>query len=287
MLVVIAIIGVLIALLLPAVQHVREVGRRTQCNNHLRQIALGMHEHHSQFQSFPSAGDGWWQSRKKASSGMPHLSRRQDWGAFYQVLPYIEQKAVYQNPSNAEAAAAVIKIYFCPTRRPPAAYPGAAESGLPYKTLRGGLDYAGNGGFGPSTFPSSASFKKQTGVIIPRLNNEKVGLGDIRDGTSATLLLGERNFNRRRRGQTLNQWDENNGYVCGWDWDTTRWSYSAPAPDRADNSHYDRRFGGPHAFICNFVFCDGSTRPLAYTINLTVFRQLTGRNDGKSPDVRR
>jgi prepilin-type N-terminal cleavage/methylation domain-containing protein/prepilin-type processing-associated H-X9-DG protein len=290
LLVVIAIIGILMALMLPAVQSARESARRATCANHLKQISLGALQHNTQWEYFPSAGVHWTDSRKKAENDRPHIAKRQDWGAFYQILPYIEHEHVHVISNDAQAAATVIKIYFCPSRRKPVAYPGAGESGLRAGTLRGAVDYAGNGGNGPSVFPAAASFNGQNGIIIPRTDpsrpwpckNELITTSAIKDGTSGTLMFAERNFNRKRAGQ-YNQYDENNGFVGAWDWDTVRWSYSPPAPDRADDTIADRRFGGPHFAVMNAAFCDGHVRTIGYAIDSQVFQQLTVRNDGKAP----
>jgi hypothetical protein len=77
------------------------------------------------------------------------------------------------------------------------------------------------------------------------------------------------------------QWDENNGYIDGWDWDTIRWGYQVPAPDRYDNSYYDLRFGSSHPTLLNAVFGDGSVRIIRYSVSLTVFQRACARNDGQ------
>lgn len=296
LLVVIAVIGVLIALLLPAVQAARETARRAQCASHLKQIAMGSHSHHQQWEFFPNAGGGWFDRRKKAPSGAPYTSRRQDWGAFYQILPFIEQKDVYELRNDDAAAGVAIKIYFCPSRRKPQTLRGVGEGGLTPGSQRGQIDYAGNGGSGyiartmtQTTFPSTASFNEQNGTIIPRnthrfgLNNETITLGTIKDGAAYTMLFGERNFNWLGNSQA---YDENNGYYNGWDWDTIRWSYASPAPDRRTRSNAaDRRFGSSHPLVFNAAMADGSVKAIPYNIDLIVFRNLTVRNDGKSPQL--
>lgn len=290
LLVVIAIIGVLMALLLPAVQGVRESARKTQCANHVKQMAMGAIAHNTQWEYFPNAGGSWTQGRKVASSGAPHHGARQDWGVFYQILPYIEQKNVFDMTSDVECASQTIKIYFCPTRRPPKAYLGSPQNGLPANTMRGGIDYAGNGGWGPSIFPNCNSFIEQNGVIIPRnqpdldlgcgpVTNRRVTQTAIADGLSNTLLFGERNFNRQRHGDTLSQADENNGYINGWDWDTVRWAYFNPAFDRKDNSSADTRFGSSHTGGFNAAMCDGSVRLINYNIGTAELRKLAKRDE--------
>jgi prepilin-type N-terminal cleavage/methylation domain-containing protein len=293
MLVVIAIIGVLVALLLPAVQYVRETARKAQCANHLRQIGYAFHQHNSAWQVFPNAGRHWTAARAMAGNNAPQQSIRQTWGWGYQILPYIEYKQVYDitdnNPSSVtddmEVAAAVIKPYFCPSRRQPVALNGITNA-LPM-CPRGAIDYAGNGGTGPGVFPSSSTYENpgQTGTVIPLIDRDRVSLGSIKDGAAYTLLVGERNWNRKRAGDSLGQWDENNGYIDGWDWDVIRWAYDPPAQDRFDDSYYSLRFGSAHFGLVQFVMCDGGVRPVFYTIDATVFRQLSARNDGKSPQL--
>lgn len=289
LLVVIAIIGVLMALMLPAVQAVRESARRTQCQNHLKQIAIGSLAHNTQWEYYPNAGGHWSAGRSKSTSGAPYTANRQSWGAFYQVLPFIEQKAIYENTNDQAVAEAVIKIYFCPSRRKPQALPGFPRSGLAGSSLRGAIDYAGSGGSGPDIFPNSPSFSGQNGIIIPRndptagILNETITIASMKDGASNVVMYGERSFNTRSTSQGA---DENDGYFDGWDWDTIRWSYQVPLPDRQDDL-FDRirRFGSSHSSGCNFAMADGSVKMIGYNVGAQVFMQVTRRADGASPQL--
>jgi prepilin-type N-terminal cleavage/methylation domain-containing protein len=282
LLVVISIIAILALILLPAVQGVRESASRTACANNLKQIGLAFHHHHHTHGILPNAGGGWWLGRCKTPEGLPQPARYQDWGWAYQILPYVEQDNVYKHHDDTVVAGAVIKLYFCPSRRAPQALPGIETAGIPSGCLRGAIDYAGNGGTGPYVFPDGQPWLNQNGVVIPRAGPELLTLNDITDGTANTLLVGERNFNLAHRGESW-MYDENNGYFNGWDWDTIRWGYEVPAPDRRDPaSYYDRRFGSSHRTGAQTVFADGAVRTVRYEVTLEVFRRLCVRNDGEA-----
>jgi prepilin-type N-terminal cleavage/methylation domain-containing protein len=272
LLVVIAIIAVLIGLLLPAVQAAREAASRIQCANNLKQIGIAFHAHNQTYGHFADGGYGWWTARCNDASGQPLSSPKQDWGWAYQILPYIEQNNAYQASPQA-AAAAVISIYFCPSRRGPIALPGI-QNGLIDGSLRGAIDYAGCGGFGEIDL---AAGLPNNGIVVAN-RFPTVGITDIPDGASNTLLVGERNYNRNFYDQAW-PWDENDGYIDGYDWDVIRWGNQPPRPDRRDNSYYCYEFGSSHPSVCQFVLGDGSVRAVPYGVDAAVFKAVSGRND--------
>lgn len=296
LLVVIAIIGVLTALTLPAVQMAREASRKATCAANLKQIAIAAQAHNEAFEYFPNAGGRDGQPRSKTPSGTPMRSLQQDWGVFYQILPYVEQQAMYINTNDAEVAGLKLKFYFCPTRRPPTTVSGSSSNGLAAGTLRGGVDYAGSAGdtpFPPLTSTSATAYNNslsnQTGAIIPRPGilptqmSERIAGQSIRDGLSNVLMFGERHFHKKTPTDT----DEDNGYFNGWSWDTIRSSNlnpplndCVPVSQNAENS----RFGGPHNGVTMLAMCDGSVKAVQLAaMDAQTFRQLTNRRDGRFP----
>jgi prepilin-type N-terminal cleavage/methylation domain-containing protein len=146
LLVVIAIIAVLIALLLPAVQSVREAGARTECANNLKQLGIAFHHHYHARGSFPDGGEYWDEPSYPRSmiNGSPAVAPNQNWGWAYQLLPYIEQDAAWRLSTDSAARNTVVRTYFCPSRRPPMRVFDSryGESGM--------LDYAATAASTPS-----------------------------------------------------------------------------------------------------------------------------------------
>jgi prepilin-type N-terminal cleavage/methylation domain-containing protein/prepilin-type processing-associated H-X9-DG protein len=293
LLVVITIIGILISLLLPAVQAAREAARRAQCSNNLKQIGLAMHNHESAYRLFPDGGEEYWAART-ILNGAPATAPSQYWGWAYQLLPYLEQANVWALTDNLEVTKATIPGYFCPTRRRPMAA-DITSYGRGFRAL---IDYAGNGGTdetGNNNWGMLGNGKD--GVIVRRPDGSadrgaSVGVAEVRDGTSNTLLVGEKCLNVGLLGQS--QSDDDSGYVDGWDWDVIRWGYFQPSPDWNDSNSgvahsgyvpLRGAFGSSHPGGFNVVLCDGSVRSISYSIAMDVFRLLSNRKDGQPLDT--
>jgi len=274
LLVVIAIIGILIAMLLPAVQSVRESARRTTCANHEKQIGLAFHNHYSSFGHFPDGGE-YWNTNRTMVAGVPASSPNQNWGWAFQILPFIEQSNLWLLDSDRELRESPVKIYFCPSRRSPM-QKFDSRYGNSYQ-----IDYAGNGGIS-RVEPAAGSFGNgNDGTVVRRPNpgnssrSEKVDFGIISDGTSNTLLIGEKYV--RPDHLNLRTQDEDQGYVSGWDWDTIRWAFNPPLAPRVGLTAYDR-FGSYHRGGMNALGCDGSVHFISNDIEQTVFTALATRN---------
>ena len=213
LLVVVTIIGILVALLLPAVQAAREAARRLECGNHLKQIGLALHGYAQAHGVFPpgcivrtGTPPGWrpWQEAKSAG-----LSQQHGTSWMLQFLPYVEQHTLYdqwdftQNVvGNARVAESDISTFYCPTRR--TGIRSTDRAHLPVNAwARGGNDYGGCIGSGNGWTNDSYRY-----FTMPELHNEaehwqvptRVGIFlpnrsaqflDIRDGTSSTIMIGE------------------------------------------------------------------------------------------------
>jgi prepilin-type N-terminal cleavage/methylation domain-containing protein len=180
LLVVIAIIAILIGLLLPAVQKVREAAARMQCSNNLKQMGLALHNHHDTQGYFPVS------RQIPLAIGEPAVT----FSAHSRLLPYLEQDNVFKtidftvqwnHPNNAVACATRVKTYVCPSDpRTGLAPPATAPS-----------NYRANEG------NSHLFLESTTNTAVPRFNgpfglNLKNRMADLTDGTSNTVAFGER-----------------------------------------------------------------------------------------------
>ncbi|TMQ34782.1 MAG: DUF1559 domain-containing protein [Planctomycetota bacterium] len=273
LLVVIAIIGILMGLLLPAVQKVREAANRVQCQNNLKQIGLAFHNHHDTLRSFPTGG---WYSYSPPTyvNGAPAQGGRQEAGWGFQILPYIEASNVWRGGQATRdvdravvAIGATNKISFCPSRREPqtVAYADNYQPPLTGGPITHALcDYA-------------ASNKEGTGVVR---QYAPVRIRDVTDGLSNTLLVSEKRMNLFYLGQK--QTDDNQGYTVGFNYDTVRKTTRPPAPDySAPSGDGGGIFGASHPGRMNAVFADGSVRGISYTIDKTVFLLVGDKSDGQ------
>ncbi len=324
LLVVIAIIGILIGLLLPAVQAARESARRVQCLNNLKQMSIGCQSHVRAQGFFPTNGWGWgWAGEPERG-----FSKKQPSGWHYNLLPYIEQQALHQlgeNLSGDPRKQAIIQrvqtplpIFNCPTRRRSIQYPYAHNHSKYYNVdpidmaVIAHSDYAACAGDqlenccdkGPATLAAGdamtelewdtimhGTWADATGVIFRR---SEVQPAHIHDGLTNTLLLGERLMDPDvyAGSDCANDqgWDE------GHDFDSVRWTHYDPAnpgnsavhqpqADRPGVGGCTRAFGSAHVGTFNVVFCDGSARAIMYTVDREVFRRLGNRKDKQPVDM--
>lgn len=260
LLVVIAIIAILIALLVPAVQKVREAASRTQCQNNLRQIALAVHSYQDVKRKLPPAG------RDGPSVTCCKGDTRNEWSWRFQILPYLEQEPLFKTTDDVAVAKTALPIYHCPSRRSPSVYSNGARA-----------DYNGNGG-------SAMGSSGLDGVFVRTYYGSKA-LHTLPDGTSNTLLVGEKQVHPDFLGNTGGDNEPWNN--AGWDEDIVRFAI-VPAPDSdhpASSSHWSSRFGSSHSGLFNAALCDGSVRPVQFTVDAEVFRRFVLSNDGLSVNL--
>jgi len=303
LLVVIGIILLLLALLLPAIQRIREAANKVVCGDHLRKVGNGIKLYlANNGQYFPTGGGDNPLPRSITRNGVPATKIDQDWGWMYQILPYTENETLWKLRSSNPLApsklhaflmedqvadmtirATAIPIYFCPSRRDPMVI-DTAEAGR-----RAMNDYAGN--IGCFTFyqedgvlhspcadqpynsdKTSQAFRNGVFIKSRKIGDnapEKVDLllhvRDIKDGLSTTLMISEKRVKSNYLNRT--QFGDYDGYVAGYIADTLRSGQLPPGLDfDSDHDAVTDRFGSSHPRSVNALFCDGSVRQISYDI---------------------
>lgn len=295
LLVVITIIGILIALLLPAVQAAREAARRLQCSNNLKQLALGCLQHETAQGWLPTDGwNGCWIGDPDKGFGA-----EQPGGWLYNVLPYVELATLHDigaGKSDSEkralwtsAIGIPVALDFCPSRRQPMAgplHPYWQQNTLPFQNvdysptmLVAYGDYAINAGPTAIGSPYDAS---PDGVSYER---STVFMATITDGTSNTYLVGEKYMNPDSYFDGTDAAGDTADPYEGHDWDICRWTHPSyyPRQDQA-GANSIQCFGSAHAGGFNMALCDGSVRSISYSIDAETHRCLGNRRDGNSID---
>jgi len=294
LLVVIAIIGMLMGLLLPAVQQAREAARGIQCSNNIKQLSLACNTHMATLQAFPSAGYAGYQYVGDANASL--RSQRSGWT--YAILPYMEQQALFET-SVSERIRTVIPTLNCPTRRPPRNYlslnrvmygkiANGTEQSASLGTSAPKTDYAANIGSHPSDCCYDAGWRNngatgekliaQYGPVI--YSESETTQADITDGMMNTFLIGEKylNPNVYTGVQTSTDGGDDDEQLSGRNHDNVRIAASGPRADRQSwgNQHV---FGSAHAGALNMAFCDGHIANISYSINASTFQYLCNRQD--------
>jgi prepilin-type N-terminal cleavage/methylation domain-containing protein/prepilin-type processing-associated H-X9-DG protein len=319
LLVVIAIIAVLIGLLVPAVQKVREAANRTQCINNLKQMGVALHHYHGSYKRFPPGFvskllDPNWKLPAGDCNAFPPESGP-GWSFFAFMLPFLEQDNLYRqikfdlpvsDPANAAARRTPVATFLCPSDAgfrvvnvttcgsPP------QPANTPKPLADGAMSsYVGclGGGDGNNPDPLFGCYEYQpfNGVFH---RNSKVRVADITDGTSQTIGIGERSstfvesiwagvvptsqmvYNQSK--PPVPPFDPNLNQPC------QNWRPPITAvvvhgrqwiPNATAGS--PASFHGPHSGGCNFLMMDGSGRYLDNSISLPVFRALCTRNNNE------
>lgn len=308
LLVVIAIIAVLIGLLVPAVQKVREAANRMSCANNLKQLGLAFQNHHDALNQFPKGGmDG--QPAPYSSAGMSNWNdpnattknaagqqdNRDGFNWPYWILSYVEQEQLYKIVSRSSLYATPVKTFYCPSRRAPILIGGLART-----------DYAVS--LGTSSAQNATGALRHSSLTPTRL-------AEFLDGSSNTLLISEKALHPTRYSSGADGGD-NEVYVnAGWDYDNYRWTGGTftyrynngqPAPPSSPNRTVDLTpkpdreapaevgangslttiwhpfFGSAHPNGVNAVLADGSVRSYRFGIAQATWMALSTRMGGEA-----
>ena len=311
LLVVIAIIGILIGMLLPAVQNVREAARRTQCLNRLRQVGLATMMFHDSNEAFPPA-----RLFPKKYAEAPFDSGLSEPTWLVRILPYLEQQAFYSqwdlsrgySRQPQEAVTQALNAFICPSRR------SIDEAQAPTETqevlitapcgcggwyeieVQGGAtgDFAGNhGDLSPGSTGAETDYYyggNGTGVIISSQAKQtpdfkltwidRIRFADITDGSSNTVLAGELHVSPGN----LNTIPFNGPIYNGEDLAAFARIGGPGVPilsGTTDPTSSILGYGSWHPGTCNFVFADGSTRAIDNQVDTVTLGRICHRGDGE------
>jgi prepilin-type N-terminal cleavage/methylation domain-containing protein len=293
LLVTIAIIGLLVSLLLPAVQSAREAARRTLCSNNLKQVGLALHLHQQTLGCLPGAGKAGADIPVTPPAGEtkvhnPYLRSDQTW--IWHILPFLEAIAVHELPEQLPAPypnandfiswRTPIPHLYCPTRRPVGLYAG--WPGLNAKT-----DYAGCAGtYGTLAWSQDpAQFGRFDGLLV-RTGVARITLdGGVPDGASNTFLVGEKWVNMA--GGAIQDAFNDHPAVAStfgrYGVERVCTSNIMPSPDSQTSwpsGHFPgRAFGSSHQEGPLFTMADGSVRLVRFEVNPAVYVAVAGRRD--------
>jgi prepilin-type processing-associated H-X9-DG protein/prepilin-type N-terminal cleavage/methylation domain-containing protein len=302
LLVIVAIVAVLLGLLLPAIQKIRETANRVRCVNNLKQIGLAALNHESVYGRLPGGG---WTSRWLGEPDRG-TDRNQPGGWIYQLLRFLEEDSqatwgaglprAQQLAINSQRAGRPLRLLICPSRRGIGPFPNAQSNGyfngagLP--DLLAHSDYAACAtdqnfydeplGIGPPSLRAGddPSFWRApayrttgfTGVIFLR---SEIRIRDIRNGTSNTYLVGEKHVDPRKYYTGTDEGDGEamligmNGCIVR----TTAYPPVRDTPYFSDHLH----FGSAHPGGCNMLYCDGRVEPVAYSVDPAVHKKAGNR----------
>jgi prepilin-type N-terminal cleavage/methylation domain-containing protein/prepilin-type processing-associated H-X9-DG protein len=302
LLVVIAIIAILIALLVPAVQKVREAAARTQCINNLKQIGLALQSYHDTYKAFPAC---------------PALGGTTSIGWTVMILPYIDQVQLGSQADPAVGAYVVgvnrnlgrnrINVFLCPSYSNQILSSSSIDT--PDGTATGSLAYtthycgnAGPKGTNPATgtaYSVNMAGENQGGLacdgILPYYPSvvtaaptkpASVKIAQITDGTSNTMMVFEVAWTGLEKGNSLRSWVRggsfNGDYTCAKNVrNAMKTVYYAGSLNYNDVS-----MGSNHAAGCNVVFGDGSVKSLSHDTDLNrILMPLASRNGAETTAV--
>lgn len=291
LLVCIAIIGLMMALLLPAIQSIRESARQVQCRNNIKQLSLACHQYESTYKIFPAyAGEKppafvvyadrqqnlakrGWNWIPKAMMFMEQTQLAKHWGVFGATEIYTlddDDQRVVQTP---------LPNLHCPTRRPAEAYPLIDSYQPRFGMSAARTDYAMNGGPG---IPEDKETGDENTIHVSLDGVWRLGLStrasSISDGLSNTYFIGEKAMSSDKYDTGTDFGDR--APISGWiDHPTSsnssiRFAARSPVTDGPNNCLACHDFGSAHRTNWNVSLADGSVRPINYELDLEVHRAM-------------
>ncbi len=290
LLVVISIIGILMSLMLPAINGVREAARQASCKHHTMQLGIAVQSHVANNNGrYPSGGHycrAYGDSDKGTDSTQPG-------GWIYNILEQLGEGNI-RNAVLDERKNVPLAVLYCPSRRKPELY-NASERDCEVDGKTQNLkspcaksDYAGNAGSAgaigtlkhdPNNPSNEDKVASETGIFYPRSTLYEDA---ITDGSATTIMLGEKyiSANVLQDGSSQSDGGDDDLYTCGRNHDTYR-CYAQNRPYRDQyGMEYSSNFGSAHPQGIHAVMCDNSSSTIRYTIDAQVYYRLLNRADG-------
>ncbi|MDM4016919.1 DUF1559 domain-containing protein [Roseiconus lacunae] len=292
LLVVIAIIGILVSLLLPAVQAAREAARLLQCQNRLKQIALACHNYESAFKQLPGYGG---EHNGFLIRQLTNRTQRPIGGGTWitQSMLFLEQQplarsiqgfarsfSIAPNDRVQRLVQASVSTLHCPTRRDAEAYPLLPPYRERYGEFGARTDYAMNGGAAVIDEDASPNSNEAPAIKITRdgvwVLGRRTRMNAILDGLSQTYLVGEKamDLGKLITGDGFGDRSPIAGYhdVPISSHSYVRYAARSPAMDSHGNCLECHDFGSTHASGWNVAFSDGRVTLIDYSLDLGVHR---------------
>jgi prepilin-type N-terminal cleavage/methylation domain-containing protein len=294
LLVCLAIIGILIGLLLPAVQAVREAARQVQCRNNLKQLALAAVNYESAYRYMPAyAGEK--QPAFVEFSGQQRDAGKRGWNWIAKCLMFMEQAEVAERwgiygaaeslvlpPAEQQVLNAPISGLYCPSRRAAEAYPLLDSYHPRFGTTSARVDYAINGG------PARTKTADASQRDIVSLGDGIWQLGiftkynSVTDGLSNTYMFGEKamSSNNYTNGKDFGDRAPATGWLDHPEASNSNVRFAARSPhrDKPDSCLACHEFGSAHSTNWNAALADGSVQPVFYALDLQVHREMASIN---------
>lgn len=284
LLVVIAVVGVLIAMIIPAISSVRESAHRTQCQSNLKQIGLAVLQYNTHRRVYPTGRD----STKQYSTS---------WA--FRLLPYLEQDAIYDayqpelrvdDPANTQAMRTAVAVFICPTRGHYQTDRNFDNEDQPPQVLASaaGGDYAASAGVHFRYGTSQASQRvdgSQAGAIYTQ---SRIRPSQVKDGVSRTLMIGHRHVLDPVSGYVQEEMQAHDlGDTAFFAGDNPKTifadlSQGLPQNEEVGRDYNESWFGGPHPDVTPFVFLDGHVISLSNTTTQEPLMSMSTIGDGKS-----